>query len=224
MPRRVLVFDVNETLLDLTALDPEFERAFGTASARVQWFQAMLSSAFLATITGRYASFGDHGRAALRQTAERLRMALSPDAERAILGKMRELPPHPEVRGALESLRAAGFRLAALTNSTEEVERAQLQNAGLADLFEVALSADTVKRLKPAPEPYRMAAERLAVGVGDVRLVAAHLWDVAGALAAGCAAAFVARPGALWNELVPKPDVWGADMTEVARQIRERDA
>ena len=51
MPRRVLVFDVNETLLDLTALDPEFERAFGTASARVQWFQAMLSSAFLATIT-----------------------------------------------------------------------------------------------------------------------------------------------------------------------------
>src|SRR2546428_4059225 len=184
MPRRVLVSDGNETLLDHTALARVLDRAFGPASARVQWSQAWLGSAFLATIPARYASFGDHGRAALRQTAERLRIALSADAERAILGKMRELPPHPEVRGALESLRAAGFRLAALTNSTEEVERAQLQNAGLADLFEVALPADTVKRLKPAPEPYRMAAERLAVDVRDVRLLAAHLLDVARAPAA----------------------------------------
>src|SRR2546425_10490917 len=196
MPRRVLVFDVNETLLDLTALDPEFERAFGTASVRVQWFQAMLSSAFLATITGRYASFGDHGRAALRQTAERLRRALSADAERAILGKMRELPPHPEVRAALEGLRAAGFRLAALTNSTEEVERAQLRSAGLDHLFEMQLSADTVKRLKPAPEPYRMAAERLGVSVGEVRLAGADPWAGGGGTAPGGAAAFAARPPA----------------------------
>src|SRR3989441_3021479 len=196
MPRRVLVFDVNETLLDLTALDPECGRAFGTPSARVQGFRAMLSSASLATIPARYASFGDHGRAALRQTAERLRIALSADAERAILGKMRELPPHPEVRGALESLRAAGFRLAALTNSTEEVERAQLRSAGLDHLFEMQLSAATVKRLKPAPEPYRMAAERLGVSVGEVRLVAPHLWDVGGGLAPGRAAALVRRPRA----------------------------
>src|SRR2546428_13931691 len=95
--------------------------------------------------------------------------------------------------------------------------------AGSGALVEVALAPAPGRRLKPAPEPYRMAAERLAVGVGDVRLVAAHLWDVAGALAAGCAAAFVARPGAPWNELLPQPDVWGADMTQGARPIPERD-
>ena len=33
MPR-VCVFDVDETLLDLGALDPHFERLFGDASAR----------------------------------------------------------------------------------------------------------------------------------------------------------------------------------------------
>jgi 2-haloacid dehalogenase len=38
-----------------------------------------------------------------------------------------------------------------------------------------------VGRLKPAPEPYVVAAERLGVAVDQVRLIAAHAWDVAGA-------------------------------------------
>jgi 2-haloacid dehalogenase len=132
---------------------------------------------------------------------------------------MRRLPAHPEVAGALERLRDAGLRLASLTNSTEEVARAQLEHAGLIDLFELVLSADTVGRLKPAPEPYRMAAERLGVAVGEVRLVAAHAWDVAGAARAGCATAFVARPGKVLDPLVERPEVVGADLAEVADAI-----
>jgi 2-haloacid dehalogenase len=85
--------------------------------------------------------------------------------------------------------------LATLTNSTIAVAEAEITNAGLRDYFERVLSADTVHRLKPAPEPYRTAAERLGVDVGRIRLIAAHAWDVAGALHAGCAAAFVVRPG-----------------------------
>ena len=132
---------------------------------------------------------------------------------------MRRLPPHPEIRQSLERLRGAGLRLATLTNSTAEVGEAQLVNAGLRDLFELALSADAVRRLKPAPQPYRMAAERLGVEPGDVRLVAAHAWDVAGALRAGCATAFVARPGKVLDPLVPRPDIVGADLREVADRI-----
>ena len=49
--KRVCVFDVNETLLDLAALDTLFERVFGDASVRRLWFNQMLQSAFVATIT-----------------------------------------------------------------------------------------------------------------------------------------------------------------------------
>jgi 2-haloacid dehalogenase len=94
-----------------------------------------------------------------------------------------------------------------------------MENSGLRDYFEQVLSADNVKRLKPAPEPYRMAAESLGVEVEGVRLVAAHAWDVAGALRAGCAAAFVARPGMVLDPLVEPPDVVGADLREVADRI-----
>jgi 2-haloacid dehalogenase len=220
---RVQVFDVNETLLDLAALDPLFERAFGDAGMRRVWFAQMIQSALVATVTGAYRPFGEIGLAALAMTAEQAGVELRDPDRDAIAAGMRRLPAHPEVPAALERLQRDGLRLAALTNSTEEVARAQLEHAGVIDRFEQVLSADTVKRLKPAPEPYRLAAERLGVPVGQVRLVAAHAWDIAGAARAGCATAFVARPGKVLDPLVEAPDVIGADLAEVAARIIATD-
>jgi 2-haloacid dehalogenase len=217
--RRVQVFDVNETLLDLAAMDPHFQRIFGDAGVRLAWFTQMIHSALVATVTGAYHPFGAHAMAALEMTADQAGVTLADDDTQAVAAQLRQLPAYPEVPGALRRLGAAGLRLAALTNSTEEVARAQLAHAGLLDLFELVLSADTVGRLKPAPEPYRMAAERLGVAVGEVRLIAAHAWDVAGAARAGCVTAFVARPGKVLDPLVDRPEIIGADLAEAAEAI-----
>jgi len=167
---RVIVFDVNETLLDLAALDPAFARIFGDAMARREWFTQVLQSALTATVTDAYSDFGAIGMAALAMTAARRGIALTDADRQAIREEMQRLPAHPEVRESLERLRAGGLRLAALTNSTAAIGEAQLANAGLRACFERVLSADTVRRLKPAPAPYLMAAERLGVPVGQVRL------------------------------------------------------
>ena len=222
MPR-VLAFDVNETLLDLRVLDPLFERAFGDGAMRGQWFAQMLQLAFVGGLTGRYVSFTEAQAAALDMLARRTGTQLPEGFGDEVAATMRRLPAHLDVPAALDRLREAGFRLVALTNSTADVERDQLANAGIADRFEHALSADDAGRLKPAPEPYRMVAERTGVELEDVRLVAAHAWDVAGALAAGCAAAFVARPGMVTSPLGPQPDVVGADLGEVAEAIIAAD-
>lgn len=216
---RVCVFDVNETLLDLRALDPVFERWFGRADLRRAWFAQLLQSALVSTITGPYVDFGRIGRAALEMVAAREGLPLPAEAVDEVAATLRRLPPHPDVVPALTRLREAGLRLASLTNSTRAVALDQLTSAGLADLFEAILSADDAGRLKPAPEPYRMAAERLGVGVDGIRLVAAHAWDVAGALRAGAAAAFVARPGMVLDPLAPAPDVVGGDLLAVAERI-----
>lgn len=217
--RPVLVFDVNETLLDLAALDPHFERIFGDAGFRDAWFQQMLLSAFTATASGRYVAFGAAAVGALAMVAERQGVELSDRDRQAVVSGMRTLPPHPEVADSLERLRAEGFRLATLTNSVQDVAEAQIENAGLSSLFEQVLSADAARRLKPAPEPYRMAAGRLDVPVSDVRLVAAHAWDVTGAIRAGCRAAFVARPGAVLDPNGETPDIVGSDLREIADAI-----
>jgi 2-haloacid dehalogenase len=218
---RVCVFDVNETLLDLGALDPHFERVFGDASARQAWFGQFLALWLTEMLTGEYTNFGTIGGGALEMVAKRQGVDLSDEDKQRILGDMQELPPHPEIEDALGRLRDAGIRLAALTNSTQQVADAQIDNSGLRDYFEQVLSADTVQRLKPAPEPYRMAGESLGVEVGQVRLVAAHAWDVVGAMRAGCAAAFVARPGMVLNPLAARPGVVGTDLREVADKILE---
>jgi len=218
---RVCVFDVNETLLDLGALDPQFERAFGDASTRQAWFGQFLTLWLTELVTGEYTPFGTVGGSALEMVAERQGVDLSDEDKQQILGGLQELPPHPEVEENLGRLRDAGIRLAALTNSTQQVADAQIDNSGLRDYFEQVLSADTAQSLKPAPAPYRMAAQNLGVEIGHVRLVAAHAWDVVGAMRAGCAAAFVARPGMVLNPLAQRPDVVGADLREVADRIIE---
>ena len=215
----VIVFDVNETLLDLGALDPLFADVFGEASVRREWFTQVLQSAMSLTLTDSYTDFGAVGAAALTMIGERRRVSIDDELRTAVRDGMRSLPPHPEVAAALDRLRGAGLRLATLTNSPPALVEAQLGNAGLRGYFEQVLSVDAVRRFKPAPEPYQMAASSLGVPIGRVRLVAAHAWDVAGALAAGAGAAFVARPGMVLDPLHPRPDIVGPDLTNVADQI-----
>jgi 2-haloacid dehalogenase len=215
----VLAFDVNETLLDLAALDERFAGTFGDAALRPAWFGAMLQLAFVGGLTGRYVDFPTAQRAALRMLARRTGAELTEEDAERIVGGMRRLPPHPDVPGALRRLRDAGVRCFALTNSPLDVAREQLEHAGIAELFDDVLSADEVRQLKPGPRPYGLVAERAGVPIGEVMLVAAHAWDVSGALAAGARAAFVARPGMVPSPIGPQPELVVADIAELAERL-----
>lgn len=222
MPR-VIVFDVNETLLDLRALKPYFRSVFGNTAVLEAWFAQVLLSALVATVLDTYSDFGTIGGEALDIISARRGVNLSSNDRARIRDGMLTLPPHPEVSESLSRLRDADLRLATLTNSTSQAARAQLTNAGLIDYFEVILSVEAVRRFKPAAEVYRMAAQELGVDIGDVRLVAAHDWDIAGALRAGCAAAFIARPGKVLGPSAEQPDIIGKDLREVTDQILEME-
>ncbi|MBV7327144.1 haloacid dehalogenase type II [Chloroflexi bacterium TSY] len=222
MPR-VILFDVNETLLDLHALDPHFARVFGSATVMPQWFAQVLRSALVATLTGNYHDFGTIAGDALEMTAMRHRVELTSDDKQKILGTVRALPPHPEVPASLACLQEAGLRMATLTNSPPHVLEAQMENAGLTNYFEQLISVDPTRKFKPAPEPYLHAAKELGVEPNGIRLVAAHDWDIAGAMQVGCAGAFVARPGMVLGPLQKKPDIIGPDMKSVVEQILEKE-
>jgi 2-haloacid dehalogenase len=218
MPR-VIVFDLMGTLLDLQAMDPYFERFFGDAAVRKEWFMQTLQLAMAATLSNAYEDFGVQADTGLEITARRYKVSLLGEEKNLLLGTLRKLRPYPEVAESLRRLRDAGLRLATLTNATAQAAEAQLAHAGLRDHFEQVVSADEVRRFKPAPEVYHLAARRLGVEPGQMRLVAAHDWDVTGALRAGCAAAFVARPGQVMNPFGPQPDVRGAGLDEAVDRI-----
>jgi 2-haloacid dehalogenase len=218
MPRTI-VCDVNETLLDVGALEPDFQEVFGDGRVLREWFATVLLYSEVATLAGPYTDFASIAGAALDMTATARGITVSPDHRRRILQGMLQLPAHHDVREGLQIMLDAGLQLVTLTNSAPAAVQQQLANAGLASFFERSFSVDTVRRFKPAPEPYRAVASALEVPVDQLRLVAAHAWDIVGALRAGCAAAFVARPGKVLYPLDPQPDITGPNFSSVAQAI-----
>ncbi|MGB0712297.1 MAG: haloacid dehalogenase type II [Gammaproteobacteria bacterium] len=218
MPRTI-VFDVNETLLDLASLDPLFETWFGNPDTRQEWFAQVLKSAFVAVATGHYSDFSATGGAALTVIGQRHGVAITQAHREALRDGMARLPAHADVEPALRALRSAGLTLATLTNNPPNVVQAQLRHADIDQHFDHILSVDTAGSLKPAPVVYRTAARELGVETADIRMVAAHDWDVTGAQRAGCRAAFVARPGQDFDPLGVRPDIVGPDLMRVAEAI-----
>ena len=214
-----LVFDVNETLLDLSALDAPFDDAFGSPDVRAAWFAQVLQSALVHTVLDTYADFSAIAAAALDMIAARHDRSLSEAERHAILDTVRTLPPHADVPDTLDRLAAADIRLAALSNGAPDVLHAQLAHANLTAYFDEILSAHAVRRLKPAPDPYHMAMDVLGVSACDMGFVAAHTWDVAGAMRVGCPATLVLRDGATPDPLAPPPNRTAQTLRDLADQL-----
>ncbi len=211
----VLIFDVNETLLDLAGLDPLLVEVFGSPPPRGEWFARLLHGSVVANYTN-YRPFGGIGVEALLALARRRQIELDLEDARGIVASMLSLPAHPEVPGALKRLAEANFRMATLTNSATEAVTSQMRNAGLDGFFERLISVEEVHLFKPAPEVYRMAAERLDIDLDQGLLFASHDWDVVGARVTGMPGAFLARPGAIWGVSDPEPDLVAPDLRALA--------
>lgn len=218
---RILIFDVNETLLDLTPLKETVGEALGGRSDLLPlWFTTMLQYSLVDSITGNYRDFAHVGVGALMMIGERQGLAIDREtAEAAIIEPIRRLPAHADVVPALGAFTAEGFALAALTNSSREGVTAQLTNAGIIDLFDHVLSTEEVHAFKPDPRPYRYALEVIGASPAEALMVAAHAWDLAGAHAVGLQTAFVARPGATLYPNVDRPDHVVSDLSQLVTSL-----
>lgn len=217
--RPVIAFDLNGTVLDLSALDPYFLRTFGDTEARREWFIELIQSAMVATITGSFVDFPTLGKNALEMLAGRRSTMLGSEEKIELLQNLRQVPAFPDAGPALVRLRDAGFQLAILTNSRQQAAEEALRQAGLRDYFARVLSAEMAQRYKPAPEVYRLAARELNVEPASLLLVAAHSWDTTGAIRAGCEAAFVQRPEQVLDPLAPRPRMIVRDLEHFAGRI-----
>src|SRR5215213_429844 len=215
---RAVIFDVNETMLDLGALDLLFVRWFGGPIARKEWFAQTLHFAMTLAATREFRSFGDVGAAALAEIAHRRGISLPDEAAVQLRAALLRLPAHLDVAPALRTLRHAGLATAALSNNPLPVVQEQLHHAELSPLFNEIMSVDEAGSLKPAPEVYDFAARRLRLLPGSIWMVAAHGWDIAGATRAGLRGAFVARPDQSPDPFA-RPEIIADDLLTLAHAI-----
>jgi len=216
---KLLIFDVNETLLDLSPMKNKMNEVFGHEYAFKQWFSLMLQYSLVDNVTGQYHNFGEIGKAAFQMTEEILGKEVSASDMEKTLKMIRSLPAHPDVAPALQKLKDAGYRMVTLTNSTEKVVKEQMESAGLTQYFERLMSIDPMKKYKPALETYRQATNMLGVLPEEAMLIAAHGWDVTGALHAGLKAAFVDRPGQVQYPLAPEVGITSQTLAGIAERL-----
>ncbi|MGB6454491.1 MAG: haloacid dehalogenase type II [Streptosporangiaceae bacterium] len=224
MPERpIVVFDVNETLLNLDTLRPTFDRIFDDEAALRLWFANLITYSEALTLSGVYVPFTDIGGAVLQMLAASRDITISDSDGAELTDRFATMPPHPEVPAALRRLRSHGFRLFTLTDNTLEISGRQLAHAGVIDVFERRFSVDpTVRRHKPAQEAYQSVAAALRADPADICLIACHVWDTIGALAAGWQAGLILREGNAPLGVGPQPDYIGKDLDAVADQLIQR--
>lgn len=219
---RVLVFDVNETLLDIDSLATYFAQMFDDPAVLRTWFSELILYSMTLTISGQYADFFTLGRSALQMVSTARGLDLDLDEADSLLEAMRTMPAHRDVEDGLRRLRDGGFRLVTLTNSPHRAGRASpLDEAGLSGFFERQFSVDPQRAYKPAPQLYTGVATALGVQPADCTMVAAHAWDLIGAAAAGMGTAFVARSGNAPFRVagVPQHDLVVDDIADLATRM-----
>ncbi|WP_242140621.1 haloacid dehalogenase type II [Sphingomonas sp. TREG-RG-20F-R18-01] len=224
MTAPLIVFDVNETLLDIDVLEPLFTRIFSSKGRMREWFAQLILYSETLSLNGDYVPFGKLGAGVLRMLGEIYHVPITDAQVKELSGLIANLPVHHDVSAALHRLKAAGFTLVTLTNTPAGPGPDPLDKAGLGALFDRRFTVEPARRFKPSPATYQLVADTMKAARTDTWLVAAHTWDTIGAQSFGWNAALVTRGinAPLVLDGVPQPTVAGASLTEVADAILSR--
>lgn len=220
----IMVFDVNETLLDIEHISPIFERVFRDRKVMREWFNQLILYSNAVTLSGPYVTFFDLAQGVLKMLADIHGAKVNGSDIDELRTRMLTMPAHPDVHAGLKQLKEAGFRLVSFTNSPPDPTTSPLKHAGIADWFERSFSIDRVRRFKPAAQGYHLVAEELAVEPSSLCMVAAHVWDTIGAQSVGYSGALITRPGNAPLQIngLPQPQIIGPDLPKVAAEAIQR--
>jgi len=216
---KLLIFDVNETLLDMSPLKDSINTALKNDCAFDIWFPTLLQYSLVETLTKNYKDFSEIAGATLKMISIKLDIQLSDTNIKDILSPITKLTAYPEVTNCLKILKENGFKLVALSNGKPQVVNDQLKYAQIHHFFDKVLSIEEVKNYKPHATTYHCAYSLMNILPEDSMLIAAHGWDIAGAKRAGIQAAFISRPGKSLYPLAMQPEIIGSNLKEITESL-----
>jgi HAD superfamily hydrolase (TIGR01509 family) len=180
-PLQAVLFDLDGLLVDSEPLWFEVECAV-MARLGGQWGPAdagaLIGGSLDRTVSYMLARAARPSRASRHEVARWLLDGM------ARLMLARGLPVKPGARELLAEVADAGIPHALVTSSARQIMQAALSVTGMR--FSVTVCGEDVRRTKPDPEPYLLAAARLAVAPAGCVVLEDSPSGVAAACAAGC--------------------------------------
>lgn len=220
--REILAFDLYGTLVDPIAISSELGAVLGDSdgseTARL-WRLKQLEYSFRLTAMGHYEDFRWVTARALSFALASIGVSLPDGHSRRLIELYDHLQPFPDAVPALRALTGMGYELAVLSNGSPAMIRNCLDNSGLGEFLGQRISADEIRTFKPSPLVYRHAAERLALPIGQIRLVTCNAFDSVGASAAGMRTAWVNRSAAPFDTIGRPPDLTVPALDQLAAAL-----
>jgi 2-haloacid dehalogenase len=222
----MFVFDAYGTLLDVDAAAREAAAEPGMEALKENWLpiakgwrERQLRYSWLCSMMGKYDDFWELTIRALDTTLEEHALASNDKVRARLLSLYSELSAYQEVPEVLANLKAAGHRLAVLSNASPSMLVKALDAAGISEWFDELLSVDVLKCYKPIPAVYQLVTERFDCKPSDVTFFSSNNWDVSGAGAFGFKTIWVNRTGVAWDNLPGKPDIIVNSISEAQLNI-----
>jgi 2-haloacid dehalogenase len=222
MKPSLIVFDVNETLSDMSPMGQRFLDVGAPAHVAKLWFASLLRDGFALTAAGDNGNFAGIGAEALRGlfTGMDLNREIEPAVQHVMAG-FASLALHPDVVAGVTALHGAGYRLVTLTNGTTQVAEKLFTDAGIRESVELLLSVEDAPAWKPGRASYEYAASVCGTRPEEMLLVAVHPWDIHGAARAGLATAWINRTGGPYPAYFQGPDHTVSSLADLVPALAE---
>ncbi|MEL6773464.1 MAG: haloacid dehalogenase type II [Pseudomonadota bacterium] len=228
MTIEIVVFDAYGTLFDVTAAAREAaaEEGFeiliehGPALAET-WRQKQLSYSWLRAAYGVHTDFWSVTSDALDYALELHGLDTHPKLRERLLQLYWELRPFDEVPRVLNNLRAAGLRVAILSNGSAEMLEGAVENANLQAMFDAILSADQVGVFKPHRTVYDLVEQCFGLPRRKILFVSSNGWDAAFATGYGFRTVWVNRKGEPVDRLPFKPEFMAENLSRIPHTAAE---
>jgi len=207
-PLRAVLFDLDGTLIDsigliVDAMHHAFDGFGGTVPPDSAWMAGIGTPLFKQL-------------ALYARSAEELDMLRERYRAYQFIHHDDVIKEYPGTTAVLEDLHARGLAMGIVTSKGDELARRGLELTGLARFLPVVVSADSVTKYKPEPEPVLLALERLGVRADEALMMGDSPHDISSGNAAG-----VRTIGALWGPFtreqiaVAGPTYWMANISEL---------
>lgn len=201
----VIFFDVVETVFSLAPLEERLAALGLPAGTGRLFFSQVLRDAFALSASGVFHTFPDIAKGTLAVLLHSLGHEADETTLKKILGAFSHLPVHRDVKPALEKIRHGDCQAVLLTNGSRANTEKLVRDNGIEHLIDDVLSVEDFRIWKPQTALYRRAAQKHSCAPENALLVAAHAWDVHGALHAGLQGIWIKREESIYHPLMGRP-------------------
>ena len=217
---RLVIFDVNQTMFNLSEIEFRFKSIKLNPNSVNLWFTSILKEGFASSINNVFIDFFSIATSELVKLGLLENRKLANKEIKYILEGFNKLKINPSVRESLSRIYKKGYTAVTLTNGSKNVTEKMLEYNQCKHLVKKCFSIEDMKLWKPNKKIYKYVCNKMNCDPVESLMIASHSWDIYGAKTAGLKTGFIKNYEKVYPSYYTKPDYVGNNCLEIIKKIK----